>query len=52
MILIGNVISDKPLNLSIDLNDNSNWFFNVLEESFKQGGVCECRIIINDSDIK
>jgi hypothetical protein len=40
------------LDFDINLNDKSQWIFSVLDKTFKEGGTCECRVIINNDMIK
>lgn len=37
--------------LDIDLNDKFNWTFHILNHTFKDGGTCECRLIIENEMI-
>ena len=46
------IIGFDSLYLNLDLNDCSNWVFDVIDKSAGGGGVCECRIKITDSMIK
>lgn len=50
--LSAKIMDSDSLNLLLDLNDQANWNFNVIDESFGGGGSCECRLIINDDQIK
>ncbi len=40
------------LDIEINLNDRSQWVFSILDESFKEGGTCECRVRITNEMIK
>ncbi len=40
------------LELDLDLSSNENWTYTVIEEGTFKSGVCECRLIITDGDIK
>ena len=47
--IVTKIIGNESLDLSIDLNDESNWIFSIIDRSFKDGGTCECRVrITND----
>lgn len=46
------IVDNDHLHLDLDLNNSSNWVFDVLDESMGGGGECECRIKITDSMIK
>lgn len=50
--IFGGIIDMNTLEISKDLNAQSNWAFSVLKKTFKQGGECECRLILTDADIE
>jgi hypothetical protein len=50
--IFAKVSGNDTLYLNINLNDRSQWIFTVLDKSFKQGGTCECRVMITSDMIK
>ena len=50
--LSSKIMDSDSLKLLLDLNNNSNWNFSVNKKSFGGGGLCECRIIINENQIE
>ena len=50
--IFARVIGIDTLNSAINLNDKSKWIFSVLDKTYKEGGVCECRAIITNDMIK
>lgn len=46
--LIQGVIVADSLNLTIDLNDESNWMFHVIRRELSGYGECECRLDITN----
>jgi hypothetical protein len=46
------VTGNDTLDFEFNLNDKSQWVFSILDESFKEGGICECRISITNEMIK
>ncbi|MFZ4462720.1 MAG: hypothetical protein ACOYN5_02680 [Bacteroidales bacterium] len=50
--LTASVADTDTMKVLTELNDLSNWTFTVLNKTFKGGGTCECRIIINDDQIE
>lgn len=46
------VRGNDTLYVDINLNDKSLWVFSILDESFKEGGTCECRVKITNDMIK
>lgn len=50
--LTSRIDDDDTLNLTIDLNKNSNWTFKILKNYIGRGGICECRLIINNGMVK
>lgn len=50
--ILGGIIYNDTLQIAKDLNTESNWIFSVLEQTFKQGGECECRLKLTDADIQ
>jgi len=50
--IITKIVGYENLNLSIDLNDELNWTFSILDRTFKDGGTCECRVTITNEMVK
>jgi hypothetical protein len=50
--LTASVADTDTMKVLTELNDLSNWTFSVLNKTFKGGGTCECRIIINNDQIE
>ena len=50
--LTSEIANNDSLHLKVDLNNQSNWTFNMLHETHGGGGTCECRIIINNNQIE
>jgi hypothetical protein len=50
--IFARVTGNDTLDIEFDLNDKSQWVFSILDESFKDGGLCECRVIITNEMIK
>ncbi len=50
--IFARVIGIDTLDYVINLHDKSNWIFSVLDKTFKEGGICECRISITNDMIK
>lgn len=50
--IFARVRGTDTLNLDINLNDNSQWNFSVLDKTYKEGGLCECRVRITNDMIK
>ena len=50
--LTSQIANNDSLKLILDLNDQSNWNFSILNETFKSGGTCECRIILKNEDVE
>jgi hypothetical protein len=50
--IFARVTETDTLYPDINLNDNSQWNFSVLDKSFKEGGTCECRVRITNDMIK
>ncbi len=50
--LYSGICGNDSLEITIDLNDKSNWQFSIFDESFKHGGTCECRLIIDDEMVE
>lgn len=46
--IVINVVDNDTLDLIISPDEPSNWVFNVLKETYKQGGTCECRLTIRN----
>lgn len=50
--IFARVIGIDTLDYVINLNDKSKWIFSILDKTYKEGGVCECRAIITNDMIK
>jgi hypothetical protein len=50
--LIQDVIVADSLNLTIDLNDKSNWRFHVVKRELSGYGECECRLNITNQHVQ
>lgn len=50
--IIARVFGNDSLTVNINLADSNNWSFKILETTYKDGGVNECRIVITNADIE
>jgi hypothetical protein len=50
--IFARVIGNDTLDLNLNLNNESKWIFSVLDKTFKEGGLCECRVRITNDMIK
>lgn len=40
------------LQVKIAVHDPTTWTYRILDESFNGGGICECRLVITNTDIQ
>lgn len=40
------------LQVKITVHDPTTWTYRILDESFNGGGICECRLVITNTDIQ
>ena len=45
------VLDNDTLHVNLNLKENSNWTFSRIKKGFKDGGECECRVIISNDRI-
>lgn len=50
--IVSKIYDSDSLSLNIAINDASNWKFSRLKKSFGDGGICECRLVIYNDDIR
>lgn len=50
--LLSQIINSDSLTLNVDLNNQSNWTYSIIDKFFGGGGSCECRIILKNEHIE
>jgi hypothetical protein len=50
--IFARVRENDTLDFNINLNDKSQWFFSILNKTYKEGGTCECRVKVTNDMIK
>lgn len=50
--IVSEVIDDSTLHLVVNLAETGNWTFRRIKTYFKDGGECECRLVIDSSHIQ